>query len=67
MTNYRVINKWIVSPDGTVVCQAKSVASSAGDYTQTSQYVSVDMSSDGCSSSSSSSSSSRAVSRGDSN
>ncbi|MEO0842185.1 MAG: hypothetical protein AAF063_25205 [Cyanobacteria bacterium J06643_5] len=63
MTNYQVVTKWIVSPDGTVVAQAKSVAASVGDKMETKQQVSVDMSSDGWrkSSSSSSSSSSRAA------
>lgn len=63
MVNYRVVTKWIVSPDGTVVSQARSVASSVGNNTETEQSVSVNISSDGCSSFSSSSSSSRAVSR----
>ncbi|MEM6401282.1 MAG: hypothetical protein AAF757_13780 [Cyanobacteria bacterium P01_D01_bin.116] len=63
MTNYRVATKWIVSPDGTVVSQARSVASSVGDRTEIEQRVSVNVSSGGCSSSSSSSSSSSAVSR----
>jgi len=63
MTNYRVATKWIVSPDGTVIAAAKSVASSNGNNTEISQSVSVHLSSGNCSSSSSSSSSSRAVSR----
>jgi len=63
MTNYQVFTKWIVWPNGTVVAQAKSVAVSDGDKTETKQHVSVNMSSDGYSSysSSSSSSSSRTI------
>ena len=58
MTNYQVVTKWIVSPDGTVVAQAKSVAASRGDEAETSQQVWVSKFSSGCSSFSSSSSSS---------
>lgn len=61
MNQYRVVTKWIVSPDGTVVSQAKSAASSVGDNTEIKQSVSVSMSSSGCSSSSSASSSSSSV------
>lgn len=67
MANYRVVAKWIVSPDGTVVSQAVSAASSVGDNTDVEQSVSVNSSSGGSSSYSysSSTSSSRAVSRSD--
>lgn len=58
MTNYQVINKWIVSPNGKVISQVKSVAASIGNNTEISQSVSVNASADGCSSFSSSSSTS---------
>ncbi|WP_414622988.1 hypothetical protein [Calothrix sp. CCY 0018] len=58
MTNHRVITKWIVSPDGKVIAEAKSTASAVGDRTEIHQSVSVDQHSGSCSSSSSSSSSS---------
>ncbi|MBV6623597.1 MAG: hypothetical protein KI793_11775 [Rivularia sp. (in: Bacteria)] len=58
MTNYQVITKWIVSPDGKVVAEAKSVASAVGSRTEMHQSVSVNQHDGSCSSSSSSSSSS---------
>ncbi|MEO1428221.1 MAG: hypothetical protein AAFS12_15595 [Cyanobacteria bacterium J06632_19] len=58
MTNYRVITRWIVSPDGKVVAEAKSAASAVGDRTFIHQSVSVNQDNGSCSSSSSSSSSS---------
>lgn len=59
MAIYKVINKRIVSPDGRVISEAKSVAKASGDDgTQVSQSVSVNVSSSSNSSNSSSSSSS---------
>ena len=58
MTEYRVVSKRIVSPDGKVIAQAKSVAKISGDSrTQISQSVSVNVTSSSSSSFSSSSSS----------
>ena len=61
MTRYHVITKRIVSPDGKVISEVRSVATSVGNQTEVNQSVSIDISSDSsrsCSSSSSSSSSS---------
>ena len=57
MTSYRVITKRIVSPDGKVISEARSIAKSVGNQTEISQNVSVDISSASSSSYSSSSSS----------
>lgn len=58
MTSYRVITKRIVSPDGKVISEARSIGTSMGNQTEISQSVSVDISSGSSSSYSSSSSSS---------
>ena len=58
MTSYRVITKRIVSPDGKVISEVRSIATSVGNQTEISQSVSVDTSSGSSSSYSSSSSSS---------
>ncbi|AFY52964.1 hypothetical protein Riv7116_0360 [Rivularia sp. PCC 7116] len=58
MNNYRVISRWIVSPDGKIVVEAKSAAAAVGDRTEIHQSVSVNQHNGSCSSSSSSSSSS---------
>lgn len=59
MTEYRVVSKRIVSPDGQVIAEAKSVVTSGDNQTETTQNVSVNVSSNSNSSNSSSSSSSK--------
>ncbi len=47
MARYQVVIKRIVSPDGKVIAEAKSVATASGDnHSQISQTVSVNISSD---------------------
>ena len=58
MTNHQFIARWIVSPDGKVVAEAKSAASAVGNRTEIHQSVSVNRHNGSCSSTSSSSSSS---------
>ena len=50
MTNYRVINKRIVSPNGKVISEATSITRSVGSQTEINQSISINISSSSCSS-----------------